>query len=152
MSHNQAQPDADVLAVQPQDAADVPGDHRDAAGRPSPDLPGGLLLLQRGEQSPRYGGLRPGPGQHGEHPLGPVVLFPEGGELKQRQRALSGPQGELRGARPLHAHERWQEKRENPVVAQIESFLTPPEMTRNISLVPTPPVFQSIFLYPATIF
>ena len=27
----QTQPDADVLAVQPQDAADVPGDHPDAS-------------------------------------------------------------------------------------------------------------------------
>lgn len=42
----QTQPDADVLAVQPQDAANVPRDHRDAAGGPAPVFPGGLLLLQ----------------------------------------------------------------------------------------------------------
>lgn len=43
---SQAQPNADVLAVQPQDAADVPRDHRDAAGGPAPVVPGSLLFLQ----------------------------------------------------------------------------------------------------------
>lgn len=120
----QAQPHADVLAVQPQDAADVPGDHRHAAGRPAPHLPRGVLLPQRGQQSPGDGGVRPGPGQHGEHPSGPVVVLPEGGEPEQRQRPLGGAEGELRGARPLHTHERWQEKRENTVATPIQPFLT----------------------------
>lgn len=122
----QAQPDADVLAVQPQDAAGVPRDHRDAARGPAPILPGSVLLLQRGEQGPRDRGVWPGPGEHGEHPAGPVLVLPAGGELRQRQWALGGPAGELRGARALHAHERWQEKRTNLIVTQIQPFLTFP--------------------------
>lgn len=142
----QAQPNADVLAVQPQDAADVPRDHWDAAGGPAPVFPGGLLLLQRGEQSPRDGGVRPGPGQHGEHPPGPVVVLPERGELRQGQRALSGPQGELWGACPLHTHERWQEKRTNLIVAQIQPFLTFPVSLKNLfNLSPFPlPILFSL--------
>ncbi|KAJ8374615.1 hypothetical protein SKAU_G00051950 [Synaphobranchus kaupii] len=71
-----AQPDADVLAVQPQDEAHLPRDHRDDEGRPAPQLPGDVLLLQRGEQAPRDGGLRHGPGEHGEHSPGPLVVLP----------------------------------------------------------------------------
>lgn len=122
----QVRADEDVLAVQPQDAAGVPRDHRDAARGPAPVLPGGVLLLQRGEQGPRDGGVRPGPGEHGEHPAGPVLVLAAGGELRQGQRALGGPAGELRGARALHAHERWQEKRTNLIVTQIQPFLTFP--------------------------
>lgn len=132
-SPTQAQPDANVLAVQPQDAAVVPRDHRDAAGGPAPVFPGGLLLLQRGEQSPGDWGVWPWPGKYGEHPFGPFVVLPEGGELRQGQRALCGPEGELRGARSLHTHERWKEKRTNLIVAEIQPLLTFPVPRMNFS-------------------
>ena len=122
----QTQPDADVLAVQPQDAADVPGDHPDASQGPPPHFPGRLLLLQRGEQTARERGLRPGHGERGEHPPGPLFVLAEGGALLGQRRGLFfGPQGELRGApHALHAHERGQEQWTNTSPAPLHPLLT----------------------------
>lgn len=120
----QTQPDADVLAVQPEDAPRLPGDHRDAAGGAAALLPGGLLLLQQGEQASGERGLRLGPGEHGEHPAGPVLLLAEGAVLGGG--VARGAPGGLRGPpHPLHTHERRQEQRTDTGPAALQPLLTP---------------------------
>lgn len=121
----QTQPDADVLAVQPQDAALLQGDHWDAAWGPPPLLPGGVLLLQRGEQATWERGLWPGHGEHGEHPAGPVILLSKRSVFRQRRGLLGWPEGQLRGApHPLHTHERGQDQRTNTGLTPVQPLIT----------------------------
>lgn len=114
-----------MLAVQPQDASHLPGDHRDAAGGPASNLPGGLLLLQRGEQAARERGFRPGHGKHGEHTTGPLVVLAEGAVFGQGRGLLHGPEGQLRGAsHPVHTHERGKDQRTNTGPTTVQPLLT----------------------------
>lgn len=66
--------DAHVLAVQPQNASVLPGDHQQPQGRPGGGLQGDELLLQRGEQTSRHGRAGHGEcGNHGERSSGAVL-------------------------------------------------------------------------------
>lgn len=68
---------AHVLAVQPQNAPVLPGDHQQHHGRPGYGLQRDQLLPQRGEQTPRH--RRAGPGEcesHGECSSGAVLQPP----------------------------------------------------------------------------
>lgn len=126
----QTQPDADVLAIQPQNAAQLPGDHRNAPGGAASHLPGGLLLLQWREQAPGDGGLWPGHGEHGEHSAGSIVLLPEGTVFGQGRGGVHGPEGQLRGApHPFHTHERWKVKWTNSGAAAVQPLLTAHTLT-----------------------
>lgn len=62
--------DADVLAVQPEDAPVLLGDHQQHQRGPRPPLQGRQFLLQRGEQAPGHGGAWHGGREHGEHSAG----------------------------------------------------------------------------------
>lgn len=111
-----------MLALQSQNEAHLPGNHRDAPRGSASLVSGGLLFLQRGEQAARDGRVRHGHGEHGKHPTGPVLILSEG-ELSRRGRGLvRGPARELRGARAVHAYER-QEKRTHLISAPIQPLL-----------------------------
>lgn len=108
-----------MLALQSQNEARLPGDHRDAPGGSASLVSGGLLLLQRGEQAARDGRVRHGPGEHGEHPSGPFLVLSEGVLSRWGRGLLRGPSRELRGARAVHAYERRQEKRTHLIPTPI---------------------------------
>lgn len=66
--------DAHVLAVQPQNAAVLPGDHQQHQGWPGGGFQGDELLLQRGEQTSGHGRAGHGKrGSHGERSSGAVL-------------------------------------------------------------------------------
>lgn len=69
----QIRADAHVLAIQPQDASLLPGDHQQHQGGAGAILPWRQLLLQRWEQATRHWGARRGSGEHREHSAGPCL-------------------------------------------------------------------------------
>lgn len=73
ITYPQVWADEDVLAVQPQDASVLPGDHQQHQRRSGSPLPGSKLLLQWGEQTAGHGGTWHGGGEHGEHSTGPCI-------------------------------------------------------------------------------
>ena len=126
LSVPQYRPDADVLAVQPQDASNLPGDRGPAQGRPAPQLSWGVLLPQRGEQGAREWGAGNGVWGHGERAPGPVLACAERGGRGPGWRVGAGAKAKLWRAHPLHPHERGQEKWTDSYSAPVKSFLTIP--------------------------
>ena len=123
-----------MLAVQPQDAAFVPGDHKQRQGRDGGGLPGGLLLLQRGEQAAGAGGAGPGAREHGERAAGPLGLLGLPAAARQTLRTQgrerpgpgrAGPEGQLRREAALRAHERGPQERARPAAAPVLHLLIP---------------------------
>ena len=126
LSFPQHRPDADVLAVQPQDASNLPGDRGPAQGWPAPQLSRSVLLPQRGEQGARERGAGNGVWGHGERAPGPVLARAERGGRGPGWRVGAGAKAKLWRAHPLHPHERGQEKRTDSDFAPVKSFLTTP--------------------------
>lgn len=119
-------PDAHVLAVQPQDEANLPGNCQPAEGWPPPQLSRGFLLLQRREQGSREWGAGDGIRGHGKCPLGSVLSLSQGRGWGPGGRVHSEHQTDLWWTHPIHPHERGQEEWACTHPAQVKPFLTVP--------------------------